>query len=124
MTRFATLLALPALLGLLAHRANTVAFAMPRLLGTFLLTWLGYPMLVVPLLLSHWSAVAPRSPVIYATILSRAVALSPVVAWGGLALMTVGWLAFAFPPRPFRLPVYVSPPPHFEQPDFEYVPMR
>ncbi len=78
----------------------------------------------MPLLLSHWSAVGPRSLVIYATILSRAVTLSPVVAWGGLALMTIGWLAFAFPPRLFRLPVYVPPPPHIEQPDFEYVPMR
>jgi len=115
---------LPALLGLLAHRANTVAFAMPRFLGTFLLTWLVYPMLVVPLLLSYWSAVAPRSLVIYATILSRAVAFSPVVAWGGLALMAVGWLTFAFPPRPFRLPIYIPPPPHIEQPDFGCVPMR
>ena len=78
----------------------------------------------MPLLLSHWSAVGPRSLVIYATILSRAVTLSPVVAWGGLALMTIGWLAFAFPPRLFRLPVYVPQPPHIEQPDFEYVPMR
>ncbi|MCA1723892.1 MAG: hypothetical protein LC748_06515 [Thermomicrobia bacterium] len=115
---------LPALLGLLAHRANTVAFAMPRLLGTLLLTWLAYPMLVVPLLLSHWSAVAPRSLVIYATLLSRAVALSPVVAWSGLALMAVGWLLFAFPLRPFRLPVFIQPPPYSEQPDFERVPMR
>jgi hypothetical protein len=115
---------LPALLGLLAHRANTVAFAMPRFLGTLLLTWLVYPMLVVPLLVSHWSAVAPRSWLIYATILSRAVALSPVVAWLCIALMAVGWSLFAFPPHPFRLPVYVPPPPHFEQPDFERVPMR
>ena len=115
---------LPALLGLLAHRANTVAFAMPRLLGAFLLTWLAYPLLVVPLLLSHWSAVAPRSPLIYATLLGRAVALSPVVAWSSLTLMAVGWLLFAFPPRSFRLPVYTAPPPQFEQPDFERVPIR
>jgi len=115
---------LPALLGLLAHRANTVAFAMPRFLGTLLLTWLVYPMLVVPLFVSHWSAIAPRSPVVYATIYSRAIALSPVVAWGSLALMGTGWLLFAFPPRPFRLPVFVPPSPHFEQPDFERVPMR
>lgn len=115
---------LPALLGLLAHRANTVAFAMPRFLGALLLTWLVYPLLVVPLLVSHWSAVAPRSWLIYATILSRAVSLSPVVAWFCIALMAVGWSLFAFPPRPFRLPIYVPPPPHFEQPDFERVPMR
>ncbi len=115
---------LPALLGLLAHRANTVAFAMPRLLGTFLLTWLAYPMLVVPLLLPYWSAVAPRSLVVYATLLGRAVALSSGVAWGGLALMAVGWLLFAFPPRSLRLSVNVQPPPHIEQPEFECVPMR
>src|SRR5690242_9386161 len=82
---------LPALLGLLAHRANTVAFAMPRFLGSLLLVWLAYPMLVVPLLLPHWSAVAPRSLLVYATLLGRSVALSPVVAWGGLALMVAGW---------------------------------
>ncbi|MHB8647916.1 MAG: hypothetical protein ACYDAR_19215 [Thermomicrobiales bacterium] len=115
---------LPALLGLLAHRANTVAFAMPRLLGTFLLTWLVYPLLVVPLLLSYWSAVAPRSPVIFATIYHRVVVLSPLAAWGFFALMAAGWALFAFPPRPFRLPVYIPPPPHFEQPDFERVSMR
>lgn len=115
---------LPALLGLLAHRANTVAFAMPRFLGTLLLTWLAYPMLVVPLLVSHWSEVAPRSWFIYATLLGRAVALSPVVAWLFVALMGAGWLLFAFPPLPFRLPIFEPPPPHFEQPDFERVPMR
>lgn len=115
---------LPALLGLLAHRANTVVFAMPRFLGTLLLVWFAYPLLVAPLLLSHWSAVAPRSPIIYATLFSRAVALSPVVAWGGAAFMAVGWRLFAFPPRSFRLPVYVPPPPRFEQPDFERLPMR
>jgi hypothetical protein len=115
---------LPALLGLLAHRANTVAFAMPRFLGTLLLTWLAYPMLVTPLLLAHWSAVAPRSPLGYATLLGRAVALSPVVAWGGLLLMAAGWRLFAFPPRPFRLPVYVPPLSQFEQSDFERLPMR
>jgi hypothetical protein len=89
-----------------------------------LLTWLVYPTLVVPLLASHWSAIAPRSWFIYATLLSRAVALSSVVAWLSIALMGAGWLLFAFPPRPFRLPVFVPPPPHFEQPDFERVPMR
>jgi hypothetical protein len=115
---------LPALLGMLAHRANTVAFAMPRFLGTLLLTWLAYPMLVVPLLLSHWSAVAPRSLIVYATLIGRAVALSPVVAWGGVLLMAVGWFLFAFPPRPFRLPVYAPPSPQFEHSDFERVPMR
>lgn len=115
---------LPALLGLLAHRANTAVFAMPRFLGTLLLTWLVYPLLVVPLLLSHWSAVAPRSLLIYATLLGRAVALSSLVAWGGIALMAAGWAVFAFPPRPFRLPAYIPPPPHVEQPDFERVPMR
>lgn len=115
---------LPAQLGLLAHRANTVAFAMPRFLGTLLLTWLAYPVLVVPLLVAYWSAVAPRSWLIYATLLGRVVALSPVVAWLCIALMAVGWYLFAFPPRPFRLPVYAPPPPHFEQPDFERVPMR
>jgi hypothetical protein len=115
---------LPALLGLLAHRANTAIFAMPRFLGTLLLTWLVYPLLVVPLLLSHWSAVAPRSLLIYATLLGRAVALSPLVAWGGIALMAAGWAVFAFPPRPFRLPVYIPPSPRFEQPDFERIPMR
>ncbi len=115
---------LPALLGLLAHRANTVAFAMPRLLGALLLTWLAYPMLVTPLLVSQWSMVAPRSPLIYAMLYSRAVGLAPVMAWAGIALMTIGWLVFAFPPRMFRLPVYVAPPPQFEQPDFEQVPMR
>jgi hypothetical protein len=114
----------PALLGLLAHRANTVAFAMPRFLGTLLLTWLVYPMLVVPLLVSHWSAVAPRSWLIYATILSRAVSLSPVVAWLCIALMAVGWCLFAFPPRSLRLPVYAPPPLCFEQSDFERVPLR
>lgn len=115
---------LPALLGALAHRANTVAFAMPRLLATFLLVWLAYPMLVAPLLLSHWSAVAPRSPLAYATLFGRAVHLSPVVAWGGIVAMVAGWSLFAFPPRPHRLPVYVPPPPRFEQPDFERLPMR
>jgi len=114
---------LPALLGLLAHRANTVAFAMPRFLGTLALAWLAYPLLVAPLLLSHWSAVSPRSPIVYATILGRAVALSPV-AWGGVALMVGGWFLFAFPPRPFRLPVYLPPPPHVEQPEYERLPMR
>jgi len=115
---------LPALLGLLAHRANTVAFAMPRLLGALLLTWLAYPMLVAPLLLSQWNAVAPRSPLAYATLFGRLVELSPGVAWGGIALMAAGWLLFAFPPRPLRLPVFAPPPPLFEQPDFERVPMR
>ncbi len=115
---------LPALLGSLAHRANTVAFAMPRLLGGFLLTWLAYPMLVAPLLLSQWSAVAPRSPLVYATLFGRAVALAPGVAWGGIALMAVGWFLFAFPPRPLRLLIYIPSPPQFEQPDFEQAPMR
>jgi len=115
---------LPALLGSLAHRANTVAFAMPRLLGGFLLTWLAYPMLVAPLLLSQWSAVAPRSLLVYATLFGRVVALAPGVAWSGIALMAMGWLLFAFPPRPLRLPVYVSPPPQFKQPDFERIPLR
>lgn len=115
---------LPALLGLLAHRANTTVFAMPRFLGTLLLVWLAYPMLVAPLFLSRWSAVAPRSPIAYATLFSRALALSPVEAWGGVALMALGWGLFAYPPRPFRLPVYVPPPPRFEQPDFECMPMR
>jgi len=115
---------LPALLGLLAYRANTIAFAMPRFLGTLLLAWLSYPMLVAPLLLSHWSALGPRSPLAYATLFGRAVELSPVVAWGGLLLMALGWLLFAFPPRPFRLPVYVPPPPRFEQPEFERPRMR
>lgn len=115
---------LPALLGALAHRANTIAFAMPRFLGTCALAWLAYPMLVAPLLLSHWSAVAPRSPLAYATLFGRAVQLSPGVAWACVAAMAVGWYLFAFPPRPFRLPVYVAPPPPFEQPDFERLPMR
>ncbi|MGI8854472.1 MAG: hypothetical protein ACR2JW_01855 [Thermomicrobiales bacterium] len=115
---------LPALLGLLAHRANTVAFAMPRFLGTLALTWLAYPLLVAPLFLSHWSAISPRSPLVYATLIGRAVTLSPVIAWGGLLLMAAGWRLFAFPPRPFRLPVYAPPPPQFEQADFERVPMR
>lgn len=114
---------LPALLGALAHRANTVAFAMPRFLSTLLLAWFTYPMLVAPLLLSHWSAVAPRSPLAYATIFGRAVELSPVVAWGGLLAMALGWYLFAFPPRPFRLPIY-GPQPCAEQPDFERLPSR
>ncbi len=115
---------LPALLGLLAHRANTAVFAMPRFLGTLLLAWLVYPLLVAPLLLSHWSAVAPRSLLIYATLLGRVVALSPLVAWGGIGLMAAGWAVFAFPPHPFRLPAYTPPPPRVEQPDFECVPIR
>ncbi len=115
---------LPALLGVLAHRANTVAFAMPRLLGTYFITWLAYPMLVVPLLLSHWSAVAPRSPLAYATVFGRAIVLSPWAGWMGLALIAVGWYLFAFPPRAFRLVAYVPPPPQIEQPDFERLPMR
>jgi hypothetical protein len=115
---------LPALLGLLAHRANTFAFAMPRFLGTLLATWLAFPMLVVPLLLTHWSALAPRSPLAYATLLGRVVGLSPWHAWAGLALMIGGWYLFAFPPRPFRLPLYAPPPPRYEQADFERVPMR
>jgi len=108
---------LPALLGLLAHRANTVVFAMPRFLGTLMLVWLAYPMLVAPLFLSHWSAVAPRSPIIYATLLSRAVALSPPVAWGGMALVAGGWYLFAFPPRAFRLPIYTPRRPTSSSPN-------
>ena len=115
---------LPTLLGMLAHRANTYDFAMPRLLGALLLVWLTYPILVAPLLLSHWSAVAPRSLIVYATILGRAIALSPTIAWGGMALMMGGWCLFAFPPRPFRLPVYVLPAPRIEHADFERLPMR
>lgn len=115
---------LPALLGLLAHRANTVAFAMPRFLGTLLMTWLAYPLLAVPLLLSHWSAVAPRSLIVYATLFGRVVALSPFISRVGIALMAAGWAVFAFPPRPLRLPAYAPPPPHFEHPNFERVPMR
>ncbi|MCA1722707.1 MAG: hypothetical protein LC748_00330 [Thermomicrobia bacterium] len=115
---------LPTLLGLLAHRANTVAFAMPRFLGTLVLTWISYPLLVAPLLVAHWSMVAPHSPLVYATLLGRAVGLSPFVARGGLALMAAGWIAFAFPPRPWRLPVYVPPPSQFERPGFERVLMQ
>ncbi len=115
---------LPALLGALAHRANTVAFAMPRLIGAMLLTWLAYPALVAPLLLTHWSAVAPRSPIAYLLLVGRVVDLSPTIAWGGIALMGVGWLIFAFPPRVFRLPVFVPPPPRVEHADFERLPMR
>src|SRR3954447_1227654 len=96
---------LPALIGLLAHRANTFAFAMPRFLGGLLLVWLAYPMLVAPLLVAHWSAVAPRSMIVYATLFARAADLSPLVARGGLLLMGAGWSLFAFPPRRFRLPV-------------------
>lgn len=115
---------LPALLGALAHRANTVAFAMPRLLGTYLLAWLTYPLLVAPLLSTHWSMVAPRSPLAYLILFGRVLHLSSVAAWSGLALMAVGWLVFAFPPRPFRLPVYVPPPPRLDHADFERIPMR
>jgi hypothetical protein len=110
---------LPALFGLLAHRANTVAFAMPRLIGTLAATWAAYPLLVAPLLLSHWGDLAPRAPLAYLTLYGRVGALSPVVAWAGLVLMLGGWWLFAFPPRPFRLPAYVSPPPRIEHADFE-----
>lgn len=115
---------LPALLGLLAHRANTVPFAMPRLLGTYLLTWLVYPCLVAPLLLTHWVDIAPRSLLAYLTLFARVLNLSPLVAWGGLGLMTAGWLVFAFPPRHFQLPIFVPPSPRIEHADFERLPMR
>ncbi len=110
---------LPALLGLLAHRANTVAFAMPRFIGTLAATWAAYPLLVAPLLISHWGDVAPRAPLAYLTLYGRVGGLSPAAAWGGLALMLVGWWLFAFPPRPFRLPAYVPPPPRTNHTDFE-----
>lgn len=106
---------LPALLGLLAHRATTVTFAMPRLLGTLLLVWVAYPLLVAPLLLSHWGDVSPRAPLAYALLYARTMALSPIAAWGGVLLMAAGWAIFAFPPRPVRLPVFVPPPPHVMQ---------
>jgi hypothetical protein len=112
---------LPALLGLLAHRANTVAFAMPRLLGTYLLTWLAYPLLAAPLLCAHWSETAPRSPLVYLTIFARVWHLSRPATWGGLAFMAAGWLIFAFPPRLLRLPVYVPPEPRIDHADFERV---
>jgi hypothetical protein len=110
---------LPALLGLLAHRANTIAFAMPRLIGMLAGVWVAYPLLVAPLLLSHWGDVAPRAPLAYLTLYGRATDLSPVVAWGGLMLTLVGWWLFAFPPRLLRLPAYVPPPPRIDHADFE-----
>jgi hypothetical protein len=110
---------LPALLGLLAHRANTVAFAMPRLIGTLAAAWAAYPLLAAPLLLSHWGDLAPRAPLAYLMLYGRVLHLSPGVAWGGIALALAGWALFAFPPRPFRLPAYVPPPPRIEHADFE-----
>jgi hypothetical protein len=41
-----------------------------------------------------------------------------------LLLMVGGWVVFAFPPRSFRLPIYVPPPPQFEHSDFERIPTR
>lgn len=110
---------LPALLGLLAHRANTIAFAMPRLIGTLAAVWMAYPLLVAPLLVSHWGDVAPRAPLAYLTLYGRVLDLSPVAAWSGLLLMLVGWWLFAFPPRLLRLPAYVPPPPRIDHADFE-----
>jgi hypothetical protein len=110
---------LPALLGLLAHRANTVVFAMPRLIGTLVATWIAYPLLVAPLLLSHWGDLVPRSPLAYLTLYGRIANLSSVAAWGGMALMLAGWWLFAFPPKRFCLPVYVPPAPRAEHADFE-----
>ncbi len=102
---------LPAMFGLLAHRANTVAFAMPRLLGTLLAAWVGYPLLVAPLLLTHWGDLLPRAPIALPIIYGRAVTLVPATGWAMLAFMAAGWAIFAFPPRRFRLPVFVPPPP-------------
>ncbi len=110
---------LPALLGLLAHRANTVAFAMPRLLGTLVATWAAYPLLVAPLLIAHWGEIASRAPLAYLTLYSRVAMLSPAAMWGALFLMLVGWGLFAFPPRTFRLTAYTPPPPHRDAAEFE-----
>ena len=115
---------LPALLGALAHRANTVAFAMPRLLATYLLAWLAYPLLVAPLLIREWTAIGPRSLLIYLTIFGRVAHLTPTAAVGGLMLMAVGWIVCAFPLRACRLPVYMPPEPRFDHADFECVPLR
>jgi hypothetical protein len=110
---------LPALLGMLAHRANTIAFAMPRLIGTLVATWAIYPLLVAPLLLSHWGDVAPRAPLVYLTLYGRLADLSPGMTWAGVGLMLVGWWLFAFPPRLFRLPAWVPPAPRINHADFE-----